>query len=105
MKPSVSLLSTGIENVLEELRRQNDNQIRLIQELTDTWRADSARQHDDVINAVQATAQEMVPYNLTGYLDEFSKALAGEIRTLLGEVGRLHEKKRSYQLCVVLVVT
>lgn len=45
----------------------------------------------------------MVPFNLTGYLDEFSKALAGEIRTLLGEVGRLHEQKRSLQLCVTLI--
>ncbi len=59
------------------------------------WRADSERQHAATIEAVKATAQEMVPYNLTGYLDEFSKALAGEIRTLLGEVGRLHEQKRS----------
>ena len=64
------------------------------------WRADSTRQHEETINAVRATAQEMVPYNLTGYLDEFSKALAGEIRTLLGEVGRLHEQKRTLQLCV-----
>ncbi|EJD02046.1 uncharacterized protein FOMMEDRAFT_48215, partial [Fomitiporia mediterranea MF3/22] len=31
------------------------------------------------------------------YLDEFSKALAGEIRTLLGEVGHLHEQKRTIQ--------
>ncbi len=31
------------------------------------------------------------------YLDEFSKALAGEIRILLGEVGRLHEQKRTLQ--------
>lgn len=42
----------------------------------------------------------MVPYNLTTYLDEFSRALAGEIRTLLGEVGNLHEQKRSLQLYV-----
>ena len=76
----------------------NENQIRLVQELTDTWRTDSANQHQDMLDAVRATAQEMVPYNLTGYLDEFSKALAGEIRTLLGEVGRLHEQKRSIQL-------
>lgn len=34
------------------------------------------------------------------YLDEFSKALAGEIRILLGEVGRLHEQKRTLQLYV-----
>ncbi|KAH8112336.1 hypothetical protein DFH11DRAFT_1728531 [Phellopilus nigrolimitatus] len=87
----------SIETVLEELKRQNDQQIDLINNLTDTWRADSARQHQETIEAVKASAQEMVPYNLTGYLDEFSKALAGEIRTLLGEVGRLHEQKRTLQ--------
>ncbi|OCB90400.1 hypothetical protein A7U60_g2411 [Sanghuangporus baumii] len=87
----------SIEAVLDELKRQNDQQIQLINSLTDAWRADSARQHEDTLNAVRATAQEMVPYNLTGYLDEFSKALAGEIRTLLGEVGRLHEQKRTLQ--------
>ena len=51
----------------------------------------------ETIEAVRATAQEMVPYNLTGYLDEFSRALAGEVRTLIGEVGRLHEQKRTLQ--------
>lgn len=70
----------------------------MINELTEAWRLDSSRQHQDTLDAVRATAQEMVPYNLTGYLDEFSKALAGEIRTLLGEVGRLHEQKRTLQL-------
>ena len=66
------------------------------------WRTESAQQHRDLLDAVKASAAEMVPYNLTGYLDEFSKALAGEIRTLLGEVGRLHEQKRSIQLFVHL---
>ncbi|KAI5118913.1 hypothetical protein M0805_004689 [Coniferiporia weirii] len=87
----------SIEHVLDELKRQNDAQIELINNLTDAWHADSARQHQETIEAVRASAQEMVPYNLTGYLDEFSKALAGEIRTLLGEVGRLHEQKRTLQ--------
>lgn len=91
--------------VLDELRRQNDQQIQLINGLTDAWRADSARQHEDTLAAVRASAQEQVPYNLTGYLDEFSKALAGEIRTLLGEVGRLHEQKRTLQLYAVFRIT
>ncbi|KLO15565.1 hypothetical protein SCHPADRAFT_824638 [Schizopora paradoxa] len=87
----------GIEQVLEQLQQQNEAQISMIKEMADNWRAESERQHNATIEAVKATAQEMVPYNLTGYLDEFSKALAGEIRTLLGEVGRLHEQKRSLQ--------
>jgi len=38
-----------------------------------------------------------VPFNVQGYLDEFSKALATEVRMLLGEVGKLREEKRNLQ--------
>jgi len=31
------------------------------------------------------------------YLDEFSKALAAEVRMLLGEVGKLREERRNLQ--------
>lgn len=31
------------------------------------------------------------------YLDEFSKALASEVRMLLGEVGKLREERRALQ--------
>jgi hypothetical protein len=31
------------------------------------------------------------------YLDEFSKALASEVRMLLGEVGKLREERRNIQ--------
>ena len=77
--------------------------------------ADSARQHEETIEAVRSTAQEQVPFNVQGvscllwfrnvfltnniqYLDEFSKALASEVRMLLGEVGKLREERRSLQL-------
>ena len=50
-----------------------------------------------MIEAVKVTAQEMVPYNWIGYLDELSQMLAGEIRTLLGEVGKLHKQRRMLQ--------
>jgi hypothetical protein len=79
------------------------------------WRADSARQHEEIIEAVRSTAREQVPFNIQGvsclvrfstpilinnvqYLDEFSKTLASEVRVLLGEVGKLHEEKRCVQL-------
>ncbi|KAJ4496016.1 hypothetical protein C8J55DRAFT_414638, partial [Lentinula edodes] len=47
--------------------------------------------------AVRETANEQVPYNIQGYLDEFSKALASEVRILLGEVGKLREERRALQ--------
>jgi hypothetical protein len=76
------------------------------------WRADCARHHEETINAVRQTAQEQVPFNVQGvrlpfamidrqfltcfqYLDEFSKALATEVRTLLVEVGKLREERRA----------
>ncbi|KAF8137629.1 hypothetical protein EV363DRAFT_1318503 [Boletus edulis] len=65
--------------------------------LLNTLSNDSTRQHEETINAVRATANEQVPYNIQGYLDEFSKALATEVRMLLGEVGKLHEERLSIQ--------
>lgn len=81
------------------------------------WRADCAKQHEDTVNAVRLTASEQVPFNVQGvsymmtdnwidfdlgiqYLDDFSKALASEVRILLGEVGKLREERRSLQLYV-----
>ena len=84
------------------------------------WRADSNRQHEETISAVRATANEQVPYNVQGvrtiyfcletpltptlqYIDEFSKALATEVRMLLGEVGKLREERRNIQQCVAIL--
>ncbi|TFK53121.1 hypothetical protein OE88DRAFT_1807017 [Heliocybe sulcata] len=87
----------GVEVVIEELRRQNQELRELLNNMAESWRADSARQAEDTLNAVRATAQEQVPFNVQGYLDEFSKALASEVRMLLGEVGRLREERRNLQ--------
>ncbi|EGO01064.1 hypothetical protein SERLA73DRAFT_151625 [Serpula lacrymans var. lacrymans S7.3] len=96
----------GIEEVMEELRRQSAEQRELLMNLSENkppnrlpqgWRSDSNRQHEETINAVRATAQEQVPFNVQGYLDEFSKALASEVRMLLGEVGKLREERRNMQ--------
>ncbi|EPQ51904.1 hypothetical protein GLOTRDRAFT_140838 [Gloeophyllum trabeum ATCC 11539] len=87
----------GIEAVMAELQRQNQELRQLLAEMADSWRADSARQAEETLNAVRATAQEQVPFNVQGYLDEFSKALASEVRMLLGEVGRLREERRALQ--------
>ncbi|KAH0838770.1 hypothetical protein J3R83DRAFT_7145 [Lanmaoa asiatica] len=67
-----------------------------------TWRADSTRQHEEIISAVRATANEQVPYNVQGYLDEFVKVLSSEVRVLLDEVGKLHEERRRIQQRVVV---
>ncbi|KAJ6591058.1 hypothetical protein DFH09DRAFT_907946 [Mycena vulgaris] len=87
----------GIEKVIEELTRQNAEQRELLNSLSDTWRADCTRQHEETIAAVRSTAKEQVDFNVQGYLDEFSKALASEVRMLLGEVGKLREERRALQ--------
>ncbi|KAL6309465.1 hypothetical protein BKA93DRAFT_723737 [Sparassis latifolia] len=61
------------------------------------WRADCAHYHEMTMEAVRATAQERIPFNIQTYLDEFSKSLAAEVRMLLGEVGKLREEKRNLQ--------
>ncbi|KAI5985942.1 hypothetical protein EDD15DRAFT_2175384 [Pisolithus albus] len=61
------------------------------------WRTDNQRQHEEPINTIRATANEQVPYNVQGYLDEFSKTLAIDVCMLLGEVGKLREERRAIQ--------
>ncbi|KAF8639219.1 hypothetical protein AX17_001704 [Amanita inopinata Kibby_2008] len=87
----------GFDKVIEELARQNAEQRELLANLSESWRADCIRHHEETINAVRQTAQEQVPFNVQGYLDEFSKALATEVRMLLGEVGKLREERRALQ--------
>ncbi|KAF8208242.1 hypothetical protein K438DRAFT_1574381 [Mycena galopus ATCC 62051] len=87
----------GLEKIIEELTRANAEQRELLTALSDSWRADSTRQHEETLAAVRATANEQVEYNVQGYLDEFSKALASEVRMLLGEVGKLREERRALQ--------
>ncbi|KAJ7747892.1 hypothetical protein DFH07DRAFT_942325 [Mycena maculata] len=87
----------AIEKIIEDLTRQNAEQRELLNSLSDSWRADSNRQHEETIAAIRSTAQEQVRFNVQGYLDDFSKALASEVRMLLGEVGKLREERRALQ--------
>lgn len=81
------------------------------------WRSDTRSHHEETIAAVRHTASEQVPFNVQGvsrnfrnlppgtrlslmflifkYLDEFNRALASEVRMLLGEVGKLREERRA----------
>ncbi|KZT43367.1 hypothetical protein SISSUDRAFT_978611, partial [Sistotremastrum suecicum HHB10207 ss-3] len=61
------------------------------------WRTDSLKNHEATLEAVRQTAQEQVPFNVQKYLDEFSRALASEVRMLLDEVGKLREERRTMQ--------
>jgi hypothetical protein len=86
-----------IQMVLDELTRQNNEMREALRVLSEDWRAEGERRHEDTLEAVRATAREQVPFNVQMYLDEFSKALATEVRMLLGEVGKLREERRNIQ--------
>ncbi|KAI0772886.1 hypothetical protein BD413DRAFT_603742 [Trametes elegans] len=68
-----------------------------IRDMAEAWRADCEQRKQETIEAVKATANEQVPYNVQGYLDEFSRSLATEVRMLLSEVGKLREDKRNLE--------
>nr|VWP02392.1 N/A [Ganoderma boninense] len=82
-------------NSIEQQRIVSEGVIR---EMAGAWRADHEKQKTEIIAAVKATANEQVPFNVQGYLDELSRSLATEIRMLLREVGELREEKRNLEL-------
>ena len=78
------------------------------------WRADCERHHHETLETVRSSANEQVSFNVQGvtiskmffvkqlkrllqYLDDFSRALATEVRMLLLEVGRIREERRALQ--------
>ncbi|KAE9405527.1 hypothetical protein BT96DRAFT_955205 [Gymnopus androsaceus JB14] len=87
----------GVEKILEEVIRRHDDIQESLRAFSDTWRNECEQHHAEIISAVRETANEQIPYNVQGYLDEFSKALASEVRMLLGEVGKLREERRALQ--------
>jgi len=95
--PSLGIIDCKLKKLYNHSLKQNAELRELFQTFAETWQADCGRQNEELLNAVRATAQEQVPFNVQGYLDEFSKSLAAEVRMLLGEVGRLREERRALQ--------
>ncbi|KAH9048892.1 hypothetical protein EDB84DRAFT_1261793 [Lactarius hengduanensis] len=85
------------QDIIDTMRSENQTLRELFETLTDSWREETDRQHKELLDTVQSTANERVPFNVQGYLDEFSKSLATEVRMLLGEVGKLREERRNIQ--------
>ncbi|KAF8270087.1 hypothetical protein EI94DRAFT_1798579 [Lactarius quietus] len=85
------------EEIMNTILAENQSLRELFDTLTHSWREDTANQHKELLDTIKATANERVPFNVQGYLDEFSKSLATEVRMLLGEVGKLREERRNIQ--------
>ncbi|KAG6906649.1 hypothetical protein DXG01_012802, partial [Tephrocybe rancida] len=86
-----------IDDIVKKLEDHNMAQKAMLEELSKSWREDFARYHEETISRVEATATRRVKFNIQGYLDEFSKAFATEVRMLLGEVGKLRDERRGLQ--------
>ncbi|KZT04943.1 uncharacterized protein LAESUDRAFT_702914 [Laetiporus sulphureus 93-53] len=86
-----------IQHVLDEMANFRAEQDRILREMSDEWRNECAQMHERTMDAVRATAHEQIPFNIQGYLDEFSRSLANEVRMLLAEVGNLREQRRNLQ--------
>ena len=52
--------------MLEELARQNAEQRELFDQMSETWRNESARNREETLAAIRETANEQVPYNVQG---------------------------------------
>ncbi|KAJ6514392.1 hypothetical protein C8R47DRAFT_571298 [Mycena vitilis] len=65
-------------------------------ELLNEFRSDATRQNQIMTEAFRRDGER--DFNVQGYMDEFSKALASEVRMLLQEIGNLREEKRTLQL-------
>ncbi|KAJ7436069.1 hypothetical protein B0H11DRAFT_665999 [Mycena galericulata] len=57
----------------------------------------NVRRQEELIATIRSTANEQTSFNLQGYMDDFSKSIASEVRMLLGEVGKLREERRALQ--------
>ncbi|KAG9310374.1 hypothetical protein JVU11DRAFT_9508 [Chiua virens] len=85
------------EAVQDKIHKHNTEHEDFFQTLSDTWRADIRRLKEEVIGTVRATACEQIPFNIQGYLDEFSRTLSTEVRMLLNDVGTLREERQRIQ--------
>ncbi|KAI0088291.1 hypothetical protein BDY19DRAFT_190179 [Irpex rosettiformis] len=94
---AVEAAKPSIESIVEDLRRENGELRELFKELTENLRQDHRQNIESILDAVRSTAQEQVPFNISGYLDEFSRTLAKEVRQLLTEVNELVENKTRLQ--------
>ncbi|KAG2129250.1 uncharacterized protein EDB93DRAFT_1062518, partial [Suillus bovinus] len=85
-----------IQVVLCELTWQDNEMQEALQASRGYWRTEGERRHEDTLEAVRATAQKQVPFNMQ-YFDEFSEAFTNEVRMFLGELGKVREERRNIQ--------
>lgn len=69
----------GAQAILDALKASGDGQAAFLRKLAAEIMEQSSNQHQLTQQAAKASAREQVGFNLTGYLDDFSKALSVSI--------------------------
>ncbi|KAK4686714.1 hypothetical protein P7C73_g3410, partial [Tremellales sp. Uapishka_1] len=85
----------GTQAILDAFKTAGDGQAAFLRKLATEITEHNSNQHQLTQTAAKNWAREQVGFNLAGYLDDFSKALSGEVRVLLKEVGDLRESRRA----------
>ncbi|KAL1409582.1 hypothetical protein Q8F55_003573 [Vanrija albida] len=85
----------GTQAVLDAFKTANDGQATFLRKMGTEIMDQNSNQHKLTQEASDKSAREKVAFNISGYLDDFSKKLATEVRLLITEVGNLGETRRA----------
>ncbi|KLT44861.1 hypothetical protein CC85DRAFT_231014, partial [Cutaneotrichosporon oleaginosum] len=90
--------------VLDALKELGTKQSEASRKLADHTVDHLSNQVKSSVDEFRKAAREQVAFNLAGYMDNFSRSLANEVRVLIKEVGDLREARRSmhYELAELL---
>lgn len=96
----------GSQAVIDYMKKHSEDLTTFLKALAADIVAQNVNQHQQTQAAAKNWAREQVAFNLSGYLDDFSKALSSEVRALLKEVGDLRETRRAlyYELAELLLL-
>lgn len=84
-----------VKTILETYKQSGVEQSKWLKDLGQNIMDHNSNQHKLTQDAAKQWAREQVGFNLAGYLDDFCKSIAGEVRSLLKEVGDLREQRRA----------
>ncbi|WOO79596.1 uncharacterized protein LOC62_02G003122 [Vanrija pseudolonga] len=88
----------GVQAVLDALKSTNEAQASYFRKLCTDVMDQNSSQHKLTQDAAKLWAREQVTFNLSNYLDNFSRVLAGETRQLVREVQTMADLKRALLL-------
>jgi hypothetical protein len=96
----------GTQPVLDAIKKFGDDEAAFLRKLADQTVEHGSNQHKNTVEEVKKAAREQVAFNLAGYLDNFSRVLANEVKVLLKEVGDMREARRGlyYELADLLLL-